>query len=49
MYIKYICFGLVGSYGGQTIAGYLKPYLLYTYVLSIYDLFLLGFMVYQPL
>ena len=49
IYNKYIGFGLVGFYGISTIAGYLMPNLLYTYILNIYDLVWLGFMAYQPL
>ena len=48
-YLKYIWFGLVGFYGISTIAGYLMPNLVYTYILDIYDLVWLGFMAYQPL
>ena len=40
---------LVGSYGISTIAGYLMPNPLYTYILNIYDLVWLSFMAYQPL
>ena len=39
--------GLVGFYGISTIVGYLMPNPLYTYILNIYDLVLLGFMAYQ--
>ena len=42
-------FGLVGFYSISTIVGYLMLNPLYTYVLNIYDLVLLGFMAYQPL
>ena len=38
IYIKYICFGLVGFYGISTIVGYLMPNPLYTYILNIYGL-----------
>ena len=40
---------LVWFYGISTIAGYLMPNPLYTYVLNIYDLVWLGFMAYQLL
>ena len=43
IYIKYIWFGLVGFYGISTIAGYLMPNPLYTYILNIYDLVFFGF------
>ena len=49
IYIKYICFGLVGFYGILTIVGYLMPNLLYTYILNIYVLVWLAFMAFQPL
>ena len=49
IYIKCIGFCLVGFYGISTIVGYLMPNPLYTYILNIYDLVLLGFMAYQPL
>ena len=42
-------FGLARLYGISTIVGYLMPILLYTYILDIYDLVLLGFMAYQVL
>ena len=42
IYIEYIWFGLVGSYGISTIVGYLMPNPLYTYTLNIYDLVWLG-------
>ena len=42
IYIKYIWFGLVGFYGISTIAAYLMPNPLYTYILNIYDLVWLG-------
>ena len=45
----YIWFGLVGFNGISTIAGYLMPNPLYTYILDIYDLVWLGFIAYQPL
>ncbi len=45
----YIGFGLVGLFGISTIVGYLMSYPLYTYILNIYDLVLLGFMAYQLL
>ena len=48
-YIKYIWFGMVGSYGISTIVGYLMPNPLYTYILNIYDLVCIGFMAYQAL
>ena len=48
-YIKYVGLGLVGFYGISTIVGYLMINPLYTYILDIYDLILLGFMAYQPL
>ena len=38
IHIKYIGFGLVGSYGISTIVGYLMPNSLYTYISNIYDL-----------
>ena len=38
IYIKYIWFGLVGFDGISTIAGYLMPNSLYTYILNIYGL-----------
>ena len=41
--------GLVWFDGISTILGYLMPNPLYTYILNIYDLVLLGFMAYQPL
>ena len=34
IYIKYIGFGLIGFYGISTIAGYLMPKTVYTYILS---------------
>ena len=40
-------FGLF--YGISTIAGYLTPNPLYTYILNIYDLVWFGFMAFQPL
>ena len=46
IYIKYICFGLVGFYGILTIVGYLMPNRLYTYILNIYVLVWLAFMAY---
>ena len=49
IYIKYIRFDLVGFYVISTIAGYLMPNPLYTYISNIYDLVWLGFMAYQPL
>ena len=49
VYIKYIGFGFGRVYGISTIVGYLMPNLLYTYILNIYDLVLVGFMAYQPL
>ena len=49
IYIKYKRFGLVEFYGISTIVGYLMPNPLYTYILNIKDLVLLGFMAYQPL
>ena len=42
-------FGLVWFHGIPTLVGYLMPNPLYTYILNIYDLDLLGFMAYQPL
>ena len=42
-------FGLLVFYGISTIAGYLMPNILYTYILDIYDLVYLCFMAYQPL
>ena len=42
IYIKYIWFGLGEFYGISTIAGYLMPNPLYTYILNIYDLVQLG-------
>ena len=48
-YIKYIWFGLVGSYSLSTILGYLMPNPFYTYILNTYDLVWLGFMAYQQL
>ena len=42
-------FDSVGFYGISTIASYLMPNTVYTYILNIYDLVLLGFMAYQPL
>ena len=48
-YTKHIGFGVVGFYGIPTIAGYLRPNPLYTYILNIYDLIWLSFMAYQPL
>ena len=38
-----------GFYDTSTIADYLMPNPLYTYILNIYDLFWLGFMAYKPL
>ena len=49
LYIKYIWFVWVGFYGISTIAGYLMPNPLYTYILNIYDFVWLGFMACQPL
>ena len=49
IYIKYIGFGLVWFYGISTILGYLMSNSLNTYILNIYDLVLLGYMVYQPI
>ena len=49
IYIKYILFGFVGIYGISTTVGYFMPNPLYTYILNIYYLVLLGFMAYQPL
>ena len=49
IYIKYICFGLVGFYGISTIVGYLMPNPLYTCILNIYDLVWLSFMAYHTL
>ena len=49
IYIKYICFDLVGFYGISTIVGYLMPNPVFTYILNIYVLIWLGFMAYQPL
>ena len=46
IYIKSIWFGLVGFYGILTFDGYLMPNHLYTYILDIYNLVLLGFMAY---
>ena len=37
IYIKYICFGLVGFYGISTIVGNLMQNPVYTYILNIYD------------
>ena len=42
-------FGLVWFGDISTIAGYLMPKPLYTYILNIYDFVWLGFMTYQPL
>ena len=42
-----IWFGWVD--GISITVGYLMPNPLYTYILDIYDLVLLGFMAYQPL
>ena len=42
-------FGLIWFHGTSTIAGYLIPNPLYTYILNIYDLVWLGFMAYQLL
>ena len=42
-------YDLVGFNGISTIVGYLMPNPLYTYILDIYDLVLLGLMAYQPL
>ena len=42
-----ICFGWF--YDISSIAGYLMPNSLYTYILNIYDLVWLGFMGYQLL
>ena len=44
IYIRYICFNLVGFYGISTIVGYLMPNPLYTYILNIYDLVWFAFM-----
>ena len=49
MYIKYIRFGLVVFYGISTMVGHLMPNPIYTYILNIYDIFLLGFVAYQLL
>ena len=49
IYNRYIGFGQVGFYGISTIVSYLMANPLYTYILNIYDLVLLGFMSYQPL
>ena len=49
IYMKYIWFDLVGFYGILTIAGYLMPNPIYTYILDIYDSIWLGFKAYQPL
>ena len=38
IYIRYIGFGFVGSYGISTIVDYLMLNPLYTYILNIYDL-----------
>ena len=43
IYIKYIWFGLVWSYGISMTVGYLMPNPLYTYILNIYDLVLVWF------
>ena len=49
IYIKYIWFVLVELNCISTIVGYLMPNAVFTYILNIYDLVLLGFMAYQPL
>ena len=49
IYMKYIGFGLVVFYGISTTVGYLMLNPLYTYILNISDLVLLGFMAYQQL
>ena len=49
IYIKYILFGLVGSYGISPIVGYLMSNPLYTYTLNIYYLVWFGLTVNQPL
>ena len=49
IYITYIGFGWVGFYGIPTLVGYSMPNHLYTYILHIYDLVVLGFMANQPL
>ena len=49
IYIKYIWFDVVGSYGISTIVGYSMPNPLNTYISNIYDLMWLGLMAYQPL
>ena len=38
LYIKYIWFDLVGFYGISTLAVYLMPNPIYTYILKIFDL-----------
>ena len=37
IYIRYAEFGLIGFYDISTIAGYLMPNPLHTYILNIYD------------
>ena len=41
--------GLVWFYSMLIILGYLMPNLIYTYILSIYNMVWLSFMEYQPL
>ena len=49
IYVKYISFDFVEFNGILTIEGYLMPNPLYTYILNIYELVLIGVMTYQPL
>ena len=49
IYTKYKWFGLVGLNRISNIVGYLMANYLYTYMLNIYKLVLLGFMAYQAL
>ena len=49
IYIKYTGFGFARLYGISNIVVYFMPNPLYTYILNIQDLVLLGFMAYQTL